>query len=126
MLPGMTAAMVGQSGNASPVNINSATCEQLVIDPANATATWSMNSSGTVTGTGLAAYTWRLAGVSSDYDVSFDGGATWLNLGTTRTISRTRTTIGQNSGTYDVRVRHAVSLAELDKATITLNAEVDA
>lgn len=115
----------GGGGGGSPVTLQDATIEHIVVDPANASASWTINTGGNVTATGGVNYTWRLAGVSADYEVTLDGGGAWLSLSTTRSISKVRNNIGVSEGTYDVRIRHAVTHVELAAASVTVRAEVD-
>lgn len=131
MLPGICASLIltagagGGGGGGSPVYLQGETVEHIVADPLNAQATWTLNSAGTVAATGTPGYTWRLAGVSADYEISFDGGGAWLPCSTTRSISKLRTNIGTSSQTYDIRIRNAVTLVELVAVSVTLWAEVD-
>lgn len=122
-----------QGGGTDPtegVSIESGTWEHIVFDPADATCTMDFRSDGQVLlSAGVSPSTaanWKTGATGANYDISFDGGGSWNNLSTNRTISQTKTVgIGTNSNTYDVRIRNASTLATLATAAITLMATVD-
>ena len=103
--------------------------------PADATATYSLTSGGLETATGASSSTWLLSGAASDYDVratvvsgTLTTGTTgsWLNLGTTRTWTKVRTS--NISGIDTVSLTIEISLAgagvAIATATVDLTAEV--
>lgn len=91
----------------------------------------SQNGGGNVT-----QYTWQSGGAASDYDiratvtsgsVTGDVTSTWLNLGSSRAWTNTRTSnlAGTTTATLTVEIRNAATLAVLATGTLTLNAVVD-
>lgn len=111
-------------------------------DPA--VASYSLQSGGDAVGTeslgdglgGVTTYNlspeWLLTGVNSDYESratiitgTLSGGTTgvWQVLSTTRTWSKSRTTIGYDECTFTLEIRDAVTLTVLDTATIVLEVE---
>lgn len=112
------------------------------ISPTDASASLVVNSSGALTTSPTASgnQTWLDAGSASQVDVrltqtGLTGGgamggaalATWLNCGTTRTWTLTNTTNAFNSSTFTgtLEFRDATTLAVLDTATVTLEANVE-
>lgn len=131
MLPGMAPVLVGEaaaggggSGGAA-AQLFSETYEQVVSFPGTANVIFTLGDDGHVVATGGAAYDWMLSGVSSDYEVSFDAGGSWLSLATGRSLSKARSLKGVTSQTYSVKIRNAVSHVEIAAASITLRAEVE-
>lgn len=61
------------------------------------------------------------------YDISFDGGGSWLNLGTARNISATKSvgTGTTTNGPIDVRIRNASTLVQVAAGSVTLLATRD-
>lgn len=103
---------------------------------ASATVTYSnaggWSSNANPTGSGSTNHNWRLTGASADYDIWFhvnfvDGSVagtydTWLNLGTTRTVSINAGIETTETANISVKVRDAVTLQELDSGTIDIDA----
>lgn len=107
--------------------------QQTVLDPADALASSTFNSNGTWSGTSQTGYNWRVGGSSSDYDVRYtksSGTGTlsglsdnvWYNLGTTRTVSLSRTFLGSVSWTGTVAIRQGSTI--ISSASYTFLAEV--
>lgn len=90
------------------------------IDPVNSTASISVNSSGTIVGSGNASsftHNWINGSFNpADYEVmltvvsgSTPSGAavgSWLSLSSNRTWSLNQTSFGIKSGTYTIQIRH--------------------
>lgn len=123
MLPGIaTTTLLAGAAGSSPVVIFDDTIDAFGVS--SATASWTLNSSGLCTDSKGGSYTWRLAGASADYEVSFNGGASWLSLSSSRGVSLFKSTPGVATDVYDVRIRNAASLIELAGASISLIVEV--
>lgn len=101
-----------------------------------ATATISINSTGTVTGTAASTFTWLNSGSAASYDVYVGLSAgntptgsavnTWLNLGTTRSFTLQDTAaglIGAKSCTLAVQIRPAGGGATIASATWTIDVD---
>lgn len=135
MLPGIRcAAIAGDAAAALQVQLTDDTAFHEVNDPSDATASYSLNSGGTVSGTGISGYSWLLIGSNSDYEAratllsgTLTSGTTgsWQALSTTRTWTRNRTTIGQNTASITLEIRRVSDSVVLDSATITLDALVN-
>lgn len=131
MVSAVRAAMTGRKKGGPTISVPSGTYENIAIDPGDAVCTLSFNTDGSCSvsaGTSPSASNWASpSATGSEWDVSFDGAGTWLNLGTTRSISASKTVgIGTNqNGPLDVRIRNASSLATVATGSITLLATVD-
>lgn len=98
-----------------------------------ATCTLGFNSNGTCSvSSGVSpssAGNWMTGATNgSGYDISFDGGGSWLNLGTARNISATKSvgTGTTTNGPIDVRIRNASTLVQVAAGSVTLLATRDA
>lgn len=121
----------GGAGGGDTISIPSGTYANYVLDPNDAFVGLTFNSSGACTVSAntdpATAPNWKVgAGVGADYDISFDGGSSWLNLASSRQISQSRTTFGTTSVSYPVRIRRASDLVQVATGTVTLEATVDA
>ena len=104
------------------------------------TATFTLDNAGVASGatspggTGGGTYSgeWMLVGPASGYEARFTilsgtlstgTAGSWLNLGTTRTWTVSRSTIGSTICQGTVEIRDAATLAVLATATITLEAD---
>lgn len=120
-----------KGGVAGPIiTIPSDSYENYVVDPANATCTIDFRTDGTCAvsaGTTPSSPTnWRgPGGAGSDYDISFNGGGSWANLGTNQTKTVSRSIIGTSSGTFDTRIRRVSDGVTVATGSITLTAIVD-
>jgi hypothetical protein len=111
------------------ISIPDGSYEHIVNDPADATCTLEFRSDGTcAVSAGVnpsSVPAWKSGGGSgSDYDISFDNGGSWANLGSNQSITRTRNFIGVNSLTYTVKIRRVSDSLVLDTGSVTLIAEV--
>lgn len=111
------------------------------ISPTDAICTLTVANTGSLTTSlGSGDQTWLAAGSASQVDVrltqvsltgagSMSGSAlaTWLNCGTTRAWSNTNTTNGTNNSKFTgtLEFRDATTLAVLDTATVTLDANTE-
>lgn len=129
-MSGVIGIMVGMvGGTAIEALVPSGTYEHSVADPLDASCSLSFNAAGTCSvSAGVSpssASSWKVSGgASSGYDVSFDGGGSWLNLGTTRTITVSRTAVGHSETTYDVRIRRVSDSVQVAAGSITLIADI--
>lgn len=123
------------AGSVTYVDLRTSSAYGSATTPDDATAVYSVNSNGTVTGSGFTSYTWLLIGNASDYEiratetsgtVTVGTVGTWLSLGTSRTWEKTRTLNGAGTAevTLSVQIRRASDLEVLDTTTVTLTAEV--
>lgn len=129
--------MLGRGGPAAPaaptISVGAGTYEHIVTDPANALCALTYETNGDITisaGAGPSPGSWATpnsTGIGSSYDISFDGGGSWNNLSTARTISIGKSAgIGTNTGgPYDVRIRDAATLVQKASGSVTLMATVD-
>lgn len=118
----------GGGGGSGLVSLLSQSYSDYVIDPANASCGVTFGNSGMSTGVGGSSYPWLLSGSASDYDIKMDPDGvpgSWLNLGTARSYTVSRTTIGENSSTVDFSIRRASDGLVLETATCTFTATVD-
>ena len=114
------------------------TASHTAIAPANASATYFVNTGGTESSSPAAiSNTWLLSGAAADYEVraTLSSGTTptggsglnvWLSLGTSRSWSNANAddfTSTVTSG-LTIEVRSAATLAVLDAASVTLTARV--
>lgn len=106
---------------------------QIVTHPADATATLTVDNAGNVDGGNSGTYAWlKSGGNASAYEIeaTLNSGTvtgtfgSWLNLGTSRSWTLTRTTTGTNVGTITIQIR-PVGGSAVATATITFQAEVD-
>lgn len=127
--------------SAQAVAISDDTIQALSIAPTDATATYTLNANGLIQGTRNGSTstegTWLIGGAASDFYVvatlqsgSLDGGSgtgTQLNLGTSRSWTRTRTenTSGTSQAVLLLQIYDVATNTLLDSATITLQATVD-
>ena len=101
-----------------------------------ATTGYRLNSSGIVESRAVTTYatleTWLTAGTASNYEVratvtsgTLSSGTTgsWLNLGTAREWTVARATVGTKQAIFTVEIRNATTLAVVDAAQVTLEAE---
>lgn len=124
----------GASTNASlptPLDVFS-----IAVSPSTATSSFTLNSNGAYTSTpaGVSG-TWKIGGgLGSSYEArltvisgSFSGGSTgvWLSLGSDRTWSVSRSTLGSTSASGTLEIRDATSGIVFTSSTLTLTAEVD-
>lgn len=135
-MSGMQMAMMASSGNPfGTVSITNQNPNNSAIDPANATATFALNSNATVTSTNEAPPNWldipantglfeaRMTMISGTF-TSGPAAGSWFSLGTNRVWTVTRTTVGVDtvSATLDIRLTSDGVIQ--DTATITFTAEV--
>lgn len=128
MLPGLSASLIitgttalGGGGGGGPVTLKTATYERFsATGPASASFT--LGADGQASGTGGVPYAWLNAGAAGDYDVSWNGGVSWLSLSASRTISLTSYG-GFREQSYQVRIRKTSTGVTLATATITLSVE---
>lgn len=99
------------------------------------TASYSISSGGTVSGSNVSGYSWLLVGSASDYEVraTLSSGTTpssgtlntWQSLGTTRSWSQTRSlTVGTRECVLLIEIRLASSGDVLASASVTITAEI--
>ena len=140
LLPGISPMMFASSatggsggGGGSPVFLQDDTAQDTQTSPTPATATWSMNSGGTVSGTAIGSYTWLNTGAAGDYELratvtsgSLSTGASgiWQSLSSTRTWTRKRSGVGNSVCTVKIEVRAVATGLIVATATINLDAEV--
>lgn len=117
------------------VSLSSQLVEDTVLDPADASVTYEVNSDGTVTPP-VTQNWWRAGvtpGIGSGYEVraTLQSGTTpsgtlgsWLALSSSRAWTLTRTSQGTNTAELLVEIR-ATSGTVLASAVITLQATVD-
>lgn len=138
MLPGMvcTSGGAGGAGGAAEVSFIDRSAFTSALSPANATATWSAESTGNDTGSGLSSRVWLLSGAAADYELfaSVTSGAltsgttgSWLSLGTTRSYSVTRTddADGQDQAVLACEVRRASDLVVIATFDVSITAIVN-
>lgn len=120
------------TGGSSGVALEDGAWIHSVIDPDNAYCALDFRSNGQVLvaadnspSTAQNWFTPTTTGIGAGYDISFDGGSSWLNLGTNRVLSVSRSFFGDVTTTFDVRIRNATTLVELDAGAYTLEANVD-
>lgn len=123
----------GGGGGGGSVYINNLSIEKT--DPAGATATYKLNSDGTVKDhDNVLLETWLVSGSAGDYEVQVTGTGTitgsatgsWLPLSTNRTWSVVATAGQYKTATLSVKIRRASDGVELDTATIDLIADATA
>jgi hypothetical protein len=136
MRPAAILQMRGASAASSgSVAISAQSVEDVVADPANATASYTLSTTGEVVDhDGVTLETWLLSGVVADYQVratlasgtSMSAGTvgSWLALSSSRTWSQTRTTVGTRSGTLTIEIRDVATSTIIDSASVTITAEV--
>ena len=135
-IPGLTCAAL--NGVSTRVSISDLFVGDVRISPVNASAGYSLTSTGDVvrvtssgstivaqwvvpTSAASAAYEVRASIVSGSVSAGTTGS--WLSLGSTQTWTRTQTTIGSSTVVLTVEIRAASTGAVLSTATITLTAE---
>jgi len=116
------------------VSITNQTVSNVAVDPATATATYTVNTDGHIRVHGGGSLEeWLVAGTSSEFDVraTHNSGSTpsgtyssWLNLGTSRSWSLSQSGIGSLTGTITIEIRESAGGTILDSASVTLNPEV--
>ena len=131
-MAGVLSLMVGSSGGPR-VNLQGLDSTDNETDPADASASYSLTSAGLEDVVPGGSGTWLLSGSASDYEVratvvsgSVTSGTlnTWLGLGTTRTWTRTRTTVGSSAVTLQIEIRLAATGTVIATAQTTLTAQV--
>lgn len=123
----------GASTNASlptPLDVYS-----IAVSPSTATTSFTLNSNGAYTSNTGVSGTWKIGGgLGSSYEArltvtsgSFSGGSTgvWVSLGSDRTWSVSRSTLGSTSASGTLEIRDATSGLVFTSSTLTLTAEVD-
>ncbi len=132
-MSGIMAALIGSVTALGEVAISNVTASDIVIDPATATASYTLTSAGSLTYSGGSG-TWLSpqagmdqfevrATVTSGFLSSGTTGS-WLNPGTTRTWTGVQTGEGLSSAIVTVEIRLASSGVVQDTATVTFSAEV--
>lgn len=116
------------------IDVQAGAYSTTVVDPTDATCSVTFDSLGNVTllsDTG-STYTWRIGGASSDYSIRYDTGST-LEIGTPNawqsfpySFGITRTTVGNKLVTGTIRIKRNSDSVELDSATVSLSATVEA
>lgn len=105
------------------------------INPTPATAQYRLTSTGLEQATGSSDNTWLLAGSASDYEVrltvnsgSLSTGSVgvWESLGTTRTWTLTRGSVGTSTADTTVEIRLTAGGAIVATANVIFTAEVGA
>jgi len=115
----------------SGISLNSKTVQQVVTDPANALASYTLaNTRAVQVSPGSTSDEWAVSGITaSDYEAratvvsgSVSGGTTgsWLGLGTSRTWERNRTTIGTSEVVLTIEIRDVATSTVRATASITL------
>lgn len=124
----------GGGGGGGSVILYPITYYEIAIDPANALVTLTAEASGMMVGTGGASYAWLLSGLASAYEIradvssgSLSSGTTgsWLNMGTDRSWTVSRTTLGTNSCTLQFQIRRVSDGVVLDTEYKALQASVE-
>jgi hypothetical protein len=124
----------GGGGGAGLVALESDTYGYSTISPTTATASVSAKSTGLLESSSGYEYDWLLSGAAADYEIrativsgSVTSGTTgaWLALSSTRTWTRTRTTLGTSTVTMTLEIRRVSDGLVLDTATVALEATVD-
>ena len=136
-MTGMQMAAMASSGNPfGTVNINNQFPNNSTIDPANATATFSLNTDATVSSTNETPPNWldipanvglfeaRMTMISGAFSSGPAAGSWWV-LSSARVWTVTRTTIGEDIVQATLEIRLASDLSVQDTATITFTATVD-
>lgn len=127
MVSAIRASMMGRKKTIT-VSVPSGYWEHVVADPSDASVTMDFRTDGQVLMSAGAspstASNWMSGLTATNYDISFDGGGSWLNMSTNRSIANSRASIGISETTYDVRLRPAGGGADLATGAITLHAEV--
>lgn len=123
------------------VSLSNRTIDAVVGSPGTATAQYQLLSTGEAigsvspSGSGAGSYLpeWGQGLAGAGYDARFTitsgtlstgTAGTWLNLGTTRSWTRSRSALGISAVTGTMEIRDAGTLVVLATATITLTAEV--
>jgi hypothetical protein len=127
-------AEVTASGGA--VDIFNTYAESFVLDPANASATYTLASSGTGSATGVVSWSWLLSGVNTDYEVratliggvSLSSGTvdTWLLMSSSRSWNNGQISIGSRESELLIEIRRASDSVVIDSAIVNVIATVDA
>jgi hypothetical protein len=136
-MSGMQMAAMASSGVNAVVTLNDQFPSDIQTDPADATATYSLNSDKTVQSTNEGGIpNWLDAsGDVSLYEArmtlsvgTFSGGSgagSWLSLASSRTWFVSQTSVGGKTATATIEIRLASSGIVQDSATIILEATVD-
>lgn len=131
-MSGVLSLMVGATGGPR-VSLQGLDSTDNANEPADASASYSLTSGGLEDVTPGGSGTWLLSGSASDYDAraTLVSGAvssgtlnTWLNLGTTRSWTRTQTVAGSSAVTLQIEIRLAATGTVLATAQTTLTAQV--
>jgi hypothetical protein len=130
-MTGVVIAAAGSVGDIHTISISDVTVDEIVTDPSDATASYSLENDGDiVVSSGADPGDWITPlDAFSDYECqmaivsgSVTSGTTgsYLGLGTTRTWTRARTTIGATTFVGTLTIRRVSDAVVLDTATITL------
>lgn len=138
----VTDAWVGVAGvwrqfhEAARVNLAGGTVSDAAVSPADASASYSVNNTGTESSSPAAiSNTWLLIGSASDYEVraTLNSGTlssgttgTWLDCGSSHTWTTTRTldSGGITTANLTIEIRRKSDGVVQDSATVVLEAEV--
>ena len=135
-MSGALVAAVGASGDIHSITISNRSVEHTVFDPSDATASYSLENDGDIVVTtdgdigdwigpkdSFSDYECQMATVSGT--VTTGTVDSYLGLGTTRTWTKARTTIGISEFVGTLTIRRVVDSVVLGTATITLTATVE-
>ncbi len=133
-MTGVMAALAG-AGPGFTINIENTLASSNVVDPADASANFTLNSNGTTVATGAAPPNWispvsgaglfeaRMTLTSGAF-TSGPASGTWNQLNVNRTWNVTRTLIGLDQAIATLDIREISSGVIRDTATITISADV--
>lgn len=120
------------AGGSGGVALYDNSFQHYVIDPDNAYCAIDFRTNGQVLvaadntpSTELNWFSPTTSLIGNSYEISFDGGSSWLPLTTNRVLSVSRSFVGTTMTTFDVRIRDTATHTELEAASITLDATVD-
>lgn len=134
--------MIGFAGAAGgpTIALSNQNIAALSADPTDATAAYSLENDGDVSRTVNGAVTdlgdWmspKNSGLASLFECratlnsgSLTGGTTgsWLGLGTTRSWTRTQTSVGASAANLTIEIRRAGTTTTIASCTVQLDAEV--
>jgi hypothetical protein len=135
-MSGMQMAMMASAESIGTVNINNQSPTDIVTDPADASTAFSLLSNATAQSTGETPPNWldipantglfeaRMTMISGTFSTGPAAGS-WFSLGTTRTWTVDRTTLGNKSASATLDIRVISSGVVQDSATITFSATVE-
>lgn len=126
-------ALIASVTSIGEVAISNVTASDIAPAPASATASYSLTSAGNLTYTGgggtwlspqvgMGQFEVRATLVSGSLTTGTTGS--WLNLGTTRTWTVSRSGEGVSAAVLTIEIRLASSGVVQDTATVTFSAEV--